>query len=571
MLDERLDPTCGGPVGALTMADVCAARAYLFRLRAARGRPDRYAEDERIAAAPLDSAERRLPDDVEEAAERVLGAARNFTKKQTSSGSPQGDNYGATNYDQSPDGEQDHMFPAPFTGDSDAHASGLVEGDRRHHWRSACTGGGFARHASRRRRLLKLSSKQDESGGRSGNAASSSASRRRRSQINILGRILSPITPAADPAESNVLSNENEPSPKSNTLFSSISSAASSEGEADVPSSAGRDSLLLQHQNKASWRLAENYDFDQNPSSTRAAEQAVAVVEKIATRMSDYDAPFYDVEGSRKTPDEELKENLLRRRRAAHRLLLGVLSFDGSRGLVAAGESTYNADADPVLDAWYGADDKLSAACAEHRRHLKALSMLQAVCSGLLDVLRGIDRIHAAVRKDSTGGRLRGSSSSSRVKPTRFWADAREKSAQISVLVCRLYKYNSSLPIVNQIRDIRPGEPGPLKQVSRRLHVPMPTDESASRALDEIRAALLEARDCALESLSIVVKTVWDAAVNAVDMRHEKILADIALIDNRFELVENVFCNAHKDRASLRLVYEVMQIMKAQLQDAGIS
>lgn len=309
----------------------------------------------------------------------------------------------------------------------------------------------------------------------------------------------------------------------------------------------------------------------------RAENRADAVVRDIAAKLTDDDAPFLGVRVGDVGED-------LRAMRAAHRLMLGALSFDGAAGLVAADGVT---EGSRELDEWYGCDSALAESCKDYRRHVKALAMLQAVARNLQDAGRAVERAAAAGLGDprtipssasvfeGSGGAIawdgatlghRRSLRHGAARPNRFWTDAREKAAQVTVLVSRLAKYDRELPIVRASR----GGNGGLVQATRLLHAPMPVGSAAPERVEGVRVGLVDAREVALESVEKCGKEVEAIGARCVEGRMNKLRADCNLMDVRMLRVERAVKTVESEPASLRVMFEVIQIIKAQLREARV-
>jgi hypothetical protein len=170
------------------------------------------------------------------------------------------------------------------------------------------------------------------------------------------------------------------------------------------------------------------------------------------------------------------------------------------------------------------------------------------------------------------GARGVGGEAGGKSKPSRFWTDAREKAAQVSVLVARLARYDARLPVASAARGGGTGGGsggGGLARATRLLHAPLPTDARARAVVEAVRRGLLDAREVALESLEAEEAVVRASALAAIDARHAKLVADCRLIEVRREMVAAALDSVETDPASLRVLFEVTQIIKAQVKEAG--
>lgn len=410
-------------------------------------------------------------------------------------------------------------------------------------------------------------------------------------------------------------------------------------------------------------------DAHSTPRTTQdvAMLRAREIVQHCALQMNDDDAPTMGDAGGPAVDLVELSAEL-RSCRAAHRLLLGALSFDEAAGLIATGVSVDCAQ-DDVLATWLTADAALRSCVRQHRKHLQALNLAENVADMLAGALRATERAAAAASREAAtpttlakrvadkvgptkkqraqkkktsfreetvdddgwdvefdmndddddaemyarrARRARGqnheraphnteigksrSGHMPASKPNRFWADARDKVTRASVIISRLARYDEELMIVQQSRGATSSDSTslpPLKAASRMLATPLSvavarapapsvassTSSAASSSLaeqeavaavhEDVRVALVETRDAALQSVRRVRDNLTNAAHETIRVRHRKILADNALIRTRCALVDHALDTLESDPTSLRIIFEVHELIKAQLEHVG--
>lgn len=88
--------------------------------------------------------------------------------------------------------------------------------------------------------------------------------------------------------------------------------------------------------------------------------------------------------------------------------------------------------------------------------------------------------------------------------------------------------------------------------------------------MEGVRVGLVDAREVALESVERCGEDVAAIGARCVEARMDKLRADCVLMECRVTRVERAVETVETDPASLRVLFEVIQIIRAQQREVGI-